>query len=53
MYDAEYSSVDVLIMEKTAFYDHVLESLKGLLAVENGEKHDWVCFDVTRCIIYP
>ena len=42
-YDAEYAFVPSTVTTKVAFYDHVLESLTGLLAVQDGEKHDWVC----------
>lgn len=42
-YDAEYAFVPSSVTTKAAFYDHVLDSLKGLLAVQEGEKHDWVC----------
>ncbi|KAK9893995.1 hypothetical protein P389DRAFT_102008 [Cystobasidium minutum MCA 4210] len=42
-YDAEYAFVPSTVTSKAAFYDHVLESLKGLLALQqDGEKHDWV-----------
>jgi hypothetical protein len=42
-YDAEWSFVPSSVTTKAAFYDHILDSLKGLLAVQDGEKHDWVC----------
>lgn len=44
-YDAEYAFVPSSVTSKAAFYDHVLDSLKGLLAVQEGEKHDWVCHE--------
>jgi hypothetical protein len=42
-YDAEYAFVPSTVTSKSAFYDHVLESLKGLLAVHDEERHNWVC----------